>query len=90
MVDRGLARVLRGQRIGAVGEQQRQLDRAADRAGADVADPGHDRERNPTIDLLKSAPDVELKVLFSPEHGLRGVQDEHSRASESSTSIGPS
>ena len=45
VIDRGLARVLRGQRIGAVGEQQRQLDRAADRAGADMADPGHDRER---------------------------------------------
>ena len=38
---------------------------------------GHDRERNPTIDLLKNAPDVELKALFSPEHGIRGVMDEH-------------
>jgi len=37
---------------------------------------GHDRERNPTIDLLKSAPDVQLKALFSPEHGIRGLQDE--------------
>jgi uncharacterized protein YbbC (DUF1343 family)/CubicO group peptidase (beta-lactamase class C family) len=37
---------------------------------------GHDRERNPTIDLLKNAPDVQLKVLFSPEHGIRGLQDE--------------
>jgi uncharacterized protein YbbC (DUF1343 family)/CubicO group peptidase (beta-lactamase class C family) len=37
---------------------------------------GHDRDRNPTIDLLKNAPDVELKVLFSPEHGIRGVMDE--------------
>lgn len=37
---------------------------------------GHDRERNPTIDLLKNAPDVELKVLFSPEHGIRGAKDE--------------
>jgi uncharacterized protein YbbC (DUF1343 family)/CubicO group peptidase (beta-lactamase class C family) len=37
---------------------------------------GHDRERNPTIDLLKNAPDVELKVLFSPEHGIRGLKDE--------------
>jgi uncharacterized protein YbbC (DUF1343 family)/CubicO group peptidase (beta-lactamase class C family) len=36
---------------------------------------GHDRERNPTIDLLKQAPGVELKVLFSPEHGLRGLMD---------------
>src|SRR6185503_9936487 len=38
---------------------------------------GHDRERNSTIDLLKDAPEVQLKVLFSPEHGLRGVMDEH-------------
>jgi uncharacterized protein YbbC (DUF1343 family)/CubicO group peptidase (beta-lactamase class C family) len=38
---------------------------------------GHDRERNPTIDLLKNAPDVELKALFSPEHGIRGALDEH-------------
>ena len=37
---------------------------------------GHDRDRNPTIDLLKNAPGVELKALFSPEHGLRGVMDE--------------
>src|SRR5258706_5183810 len=37
---------------------------------------GQDRDRNPTIDLLKNAPDVELKVLFSPEHGIRGVMDE--------------
>ena len=40
---------------------------------------GHDRERNPTIDLLKNAPDVELKVLFSPEHGIRGLKDEKVR-----------
>lgn len=37
---------------------------------------GQDRDRNPTIDLLKAAPDVELKVLFSPEHGIRGAMDE--------------
>ena len=37
---------------------------------------GHDRERNPTIDLLKQAPDLQLKVLFSPEHGIRGALDE--------------
>src|SRR5438034_98093 len=37
---------------------------------------GHDRERNPTIGLLKSAPEVQLKVLFSPEHGIRGALDE--------------
>ena len=37
---------------------------------------GEDRDRNPTIDLLKNAPGVELKVLFSPEHGIRGAVDE--------------
>lgn len=37
---------------------------------------GTDRERNPTIDLLHSAPDVKLTALFSPEHGIRGVLDE--------------
>ena len=37
---------------------------------------GEDRERNPTIDLLKNAPGVELKALFSPEHGIRGTADE--------------
>ncbi len=36
---------------------------------------GHDRERNPTIDLLKAAPDVTLAALFSPEHGIRGTVD---------------
>jgi uncharacterized protein YbbC (DUF1343 family)/CubicO group peptidase (beta-lactamase class C family) len=37
---------------------------------------GHDRERNPTIDLLFNAPEVQLKLLFSPEHGIRGLLDE--------------
>lgn len=37
---------------------------------------GADRERNPTIDILKSAPEVHLKALFSPEHGIRGQLDE--------------
>ncbi len=37
---------------------------------------GHDRERQPTIDLLKNAPDVTLAALFSPEHGIRGARDE--------------
>jgi uncharacterized protein YbbC (DUF1343 family)/CubicO group peptidase (beta-lactamase class C family) len=38
---------------------------------------GHDRERNATIDLLKHAPEVQLLALFSPEHGIRGVEDQH-------------
>jgi uncharacterized protein YbbC (DUF1343 family)/CubicO group peptidase (beta-lactamase class C family) len=37
---------------------------------------GHDRERNPTIDLLHRAPGVQLKALFSPEHGIRGALDQ--------------
>ncbi|PYX27905.1 MAG: hypothetical protein DMG80_17520, partial [Acidobacteria bacterium] len=37
---------------------------------------GIDRSRKPTIDILKGAPEVELKALFSPEHGIRGALDE--------------
>jgi uncharacterized protein YbbC (DUF1343 family)/CubicO group peptidase (beta-lactamase class C family) len=37
---------------------------------------GADRERNPSIDILKAAPEVQLKALFSPEHGIRGQLDE--------------
>jgi len=37
---------------------------------------GIDRDRNPTIDLLKNAPEVDLRALFSPEHGIRGQFDE--------------
>lgn len=37
---------------------------------------GQDLDRNPTIDLLKGAPEVELRALFSPEHGIRGALDE--------------
>lgn len=36
---------------------------------------GQDRQRNPTIDLLKNAPEVQLLALFSPEHGIRGAAD---------------
>lgn len=37
---------------------------------------GQDRERNPTIDRLRAAAEVELRALFSPEHGIRGALDE--------------
>lgn len=37
---------------------------------------GKDRRRYPTIDLLLKAPGVQLKLLFSPEHGLYGTVDE--------------
>ncbi len=38
---------------------------------------GQDRFRNPTIDLLHEAEEVDLKALFSPEHGIRGALDAH-------------
>lgn len=37
---------------------------------------GADRRRESTIDLLRAAPEVTLKALFSPEHGIRGNRDE--------------
>ena len=37
---------------------------------------GRDRQCNSTIDLLHTASNVTLKVLFSPEHGIRGMLDE--------------
>ncbi len=39
---------------------------------------GINRARRSTIDLLADAPQVELKALFSPEHGIRGVLDQDS------------
>jgi uncharacterized protein YbbC (DUF1343 family)/CubicO group peptidase (beta-lactamase class C family) len=36
---------------------------------------GIDRAWNPTIDAIRSAPDVRLIALFSPEHGIRGTVD---------------
>ena len=36
---------------------------------------GIDRTGNWTIDLLRSAPGVNLIALFSPEHGIRGTED---------------
>jgi len=37
---------------------------------------GIDRAGNPTIDLLRSLPNVTVVSLFSPEHGIRGTADE--------------
>lgn len=37
---------------------------------------GIDARRRSTIDLLAEAPDVKLKKLFSPEHGIRGELDQ--------------
>jgi uncharacterized protein YbbC (DUF1343 family) len=48
----------------------------AKRLGLVTNHTGQDRGRNATIDLLFQAPDVQLKILFSPEHGIRGALDE--------------
>jgi uncharacterized protein YbbC (DUF1343 family) len=43
---------------------------------------GRDRLGRSTVDLLNDAAGVELKALFSPEHGIRGFRDDavnHSR-----------
>lgn len=37
---------------------------------------GIDAQRRSTIDLLAAAPEVKLKKLFSPEHGIRGALDQ--------------
>jgi len=37
---------------------------------------GHDRARNPTVDLLHHAKNVELAALFGPEHGIRADLDQ--------------
>lgn len=36
---------------------------------------GRDREGRSTIDVLASAKNLKLVALFSPEHGLRGIED---------------
>ncbi len=58
------------------------LDEAAKRHGGHLRlglltnQTGLDREGHRTIDiLLHSLPEVQLKTLFSPEHGLLGVKD---------------
>jgi SSS family transporter len=38
---------------------------------------GIDHLGNPTADLLRGAPGVQLVALFSPEHGIRGTADEN-------------
>ncbi len=37
---------------------------------------GIDNERHATIDMLAHAPGIQLRALFSPEHGIRGVLDQ--------------
>ncbi|MGZ4972881.1 MAG: exo-beta-N-acetylmuramidase NamZ domain-containing protein [Limisphaerales bacterium] len=37
---------------------------------------GRNCRRYPTVDLLRNAPDVQIKALFGPEHGIYGNFDE--------------
>ena len=46
------------------------------RVGLITNQTGIDAQRRSTIDLLAEAPDVKLKKLFSPEHGIRGELDQ--------------
>jgi uncharacterized protein YbbC (DUF1343 family) len=45
------------------------------RVGLITNQTGIDRAWNSSIDLLRSAPGVQLVALFSPEHGIRGEAD---------------
>ena len=46
------------------------------RVGLITNQTGIDAQRRSTIDLLATAPEVKLKKLFSPEHGIRGELDQ--------------
>ncbi|MFO1484644.1 MAG: DUF1343 domain-containing protein [Verrucomicrobiaceae bacterium] len=46
------------------------------RVGLITNQTGIDAQRRSTIDLLAEAPEVKLKKLFSPEHGIRGELDQ--------------
>ena len=46
------------------------------RVGLVTNQTGQDRAGRSTIDVLFKAPGVKLTVLFSPEHGIRGLADE--------------
>ena len=46
------------------------------RVGLITNQTGIDAQRRSTIDLLAQAPEVRLKKLFSPEHGIRGELDQ--------------
>jgi len=56
-------------------EAQRYAPLRGMRVGLVTNHTGIDRSWNPTIDSLRSAPDVTLVALFSPEHGIRGTVD---------------
>lgn len=46
------------------------------RVGLVTNQTGRDRTGRSTIDVLYKAPNVKLVALFSPEHGIRGTEDE--------------
>ncbi|MFM7818434.1 MAG: exo-beta-N-acetylmuramidase NamZ domain-containing protein, partial [Verrucomicrobiota bacterium] len=46
------------------------------RVGLVTNQTGRDRQRRPTIDLLRAATNLQLVTLFSPEHGIRGALDQ--------------
>jgi uncharacterized protein YbbC (DUF1343 family)/CubicO group peptidase (beta-lactamase class C family) len=46
------------------------------RIGVITNQSGIDRYGNPSLDLLRSAPEVNVAAIFSPEHGIRGTKDE--------------
>jgi len=48
---------------------------AGERVGLVTNQTGRTRDGRSTIDLLHEAPDVDLRALFSPEHGIRGAED---------------
>lgn len=50
---------------------------AGSRVGLVTNHTGLDREGNATADLLHAAERVDLAALFGPEHGIRGLLDEH-------------
>jgi uncharacterized protein YbbC (DUF1343 family) len=56
-------------------EAQKFAPLAGKRVGLITNQTGIDRARRSTIDLLAHAPGVKLVALFSPEHGIRGVED---------------
>lgn len=49
---------------------------AGKRIGLITNQTGRDRAGDSTIDVLAHAPGIKLVALFSPEHGIRGTEDE--------------
>jgi uncharacterized protein YbbC (DUF1343 family)/CubicO group peptidase (beta-lactamase class C family) len=56
-------------------EQENFASLAGKHVGLITNQTGVDRSGRSTIDLLAHAPGVKLVALFSPEHGIRGVED---------------